>query len=415
MRAWLWVLVLSPWHADCTAMVAQTSSSSQPLSSSSSSSQTQEVHTPAAITTTTSSSQTKEDVLPSSQTQEAPTPAAKTTRASSSQKKEDVLPLEERPQLVQDAFQKNTSLYYFGLGSNMLREKVVGRSSDGQGDIQIQDFQAAVVHGHRLAFNLRGFAPLEPGMGSLEPLYDANDKTQPKNSQALLSYHSPECHGALIKLSPIEYERVMKSEGIGSKKSGYREVVVTAVPYDTSQPPVQAICLTANPHVKLNKDPSPSVRYMNILRQGAAELQLKPCYQEFLAQHPVQKTPMWMKRLAVQNLIFTFTIGKLLNNWRGLSRLQSWFLFRVYVNGSAGKVACAVSNVLTAFILLPGACLGMLFAAMGKLLGKEPSPMLQRMTTFLKDDTSSSTSTSTSSTDNASKKQDEQVAEKQVE
>jgi hypothetical protein len=394
MRAWLWLLVLSPMHADCTAMAVQTSSS-QP---------------------------------PSSQTQGEPTPAAKPRTASSSsevKKAKDVLPLEERPQLVQDAFQKNTSLYYFGLGSNMLREKVVGRSSDGQGDILIQDFQAAVVHGHRLAFNLKGFAPLEPGMGSLEPLYDDdndNDKKgQPKHkSQALHSYHAPECHGALMKLSPVQYERVMKSEGIGMKRSGYQEVVVTAVPYDTSQPPVQAICLTASPHAKLKKDPSPSVRYMTILRRGAAELQLKPCYQEFLAQHPVQNTPLWMKRLAIQNLIGTFTIGKVLNGWRGLSKLQSWFLFRVYVNGSAGKLRCAVSNVLTALILLPGACVGMLLTTVNKMRGKEPSPMLQRMTTLLKDDTddtasSTSASTSASSTDNASNKQDEQGAEKQVE
>jgi hypothetical protein len=383
MRACLWVIVLSVgFNAGCTAIAVQTSS----------------------------------------QTQGAPAPApaeptATTADASS-------LPLEERPQIVQDAFKHNTSLYYFGLGSNMLREKVAGRSSDGQGDILMEDFQAAVVHGHRLAFNLKGFPPLEPGMGSLEPVFDneneinKNSKTkQPKTSKALLSYHSPECHGALIKLAPDQYERVMKSEGIGSKRSGYEEIVVTAVPYDTSQPPVQAIVLRARPHAKLHKDPSPSLRYMTILRQGAAELQLKPCYQEFLAQHPVQKTPKWMRKLAIQNLFFTFSVGKLLN-WRGLSRLQSWFLFRVYVNSSAGKVRCAVSNALTAAILLPGALAGMLLTTVNKWRGKEPSPMMQRMTTMLKDDaTSSSNTTGTSAStsansteDGGSKKQDEQVA-----
>lgn len=349
----------------------------------------------------------------SSQTQGAPAPAAAPVPASS-------LPLEERPQIVQDAFKHNTSLYYFGLGSNMLREKVVGRSSDGQGDILIEEFQAAVVHGHRLAFNLRGFPPLEPGMGSLEPLYvndnenkngDNKSKTkQPKNSKALLSYHSPECHGALIKLTPTQYERVMKSEGIGSKRSGYEEIVVTAVPYNTSQPSVQAVVLRARPHVRMQKDPSPSLRYMTILRQGAAELQLKPCYQEFLAAHPVQKTPLWMKRLALQNLIFTFSVGQLLNNWRGLSRLQSWLLFRVYVNSSEGKVRCAVSNALMAAILLPGALAGMMLTTMNKWRGKEPSPFLLRMSALLKDDTSSSSNTTSTDTDNdAGRKEDEKV------
>jgi hypothetical protein len=383
----------------------------------------------------------------SSQTQGAPTattaPAVTTattapTATTATANNASSLLLEDRPQIVQDAFRHNTSLYYFGLGSNMLREKVAGRSSDGQGDILMEDFQAAVVHGHRLAFNLRGFPPLEPGMGSLEPVYpyDNNNNNdsertnkkgkgktkQPKNSKALLSYHSPECHGALIKLNPTQYERVMKSEGIGMKRSGYEEIVVTAVPYNTSQPAVQAIVLRARPHAKLNRDPSPSLRYMTILRQGAAELQLKPCYQEFLAAHPVQKTPLWMKRLALQNLIFTFSVGKLLNGWRGLSRLQSWFLFRVYVNSSAGKVRCAVSNALTAAILLPGAVAGMLLTRVDQWRGKEPSPFLARMSTLLKDDsttsstsntTSASTSTaaSTSSGDNgASQKQDAQVA-----
>jgi hypothetical protein len=228
-----------------------------------------------------------------------------------------------------------------------------------------------------------------------------NSKTkQPKTSKALLSYHSPECHGALIKLAPAQYERVMKSEGIGSKRSGYEEIVVTAVPYNTSQPPVQAIVLRARPHAKLNQDPSPSLRYMTILRQGAAELQLKPCYQEFLAAHPVQITPLWLKRLCLQNLMFTFSIGKLLNGWRGLSKLQSWFLFRVYVNSSAGKVRCAVSNALTAAILLPGALAGMLLTTVNKWRGKEPSPMMQRMTTMLKDDTTSSSSNTTSTSTN---------------
>jgi hypothetical protein len=279
----------------------------------------------------------------------------------------------------------------------MLRSKVVGRSSDGAGEIEIEAMGPAVVHGHRLAFNMRGFPPLEPGMGSLEPLDDhvAGEKgSKQKSSQALSSYHAPECHGALIKLTPTQYERVMKSEGIGMKRSGYVERVVTAVPYDTSQPPVQAIALTVQPHARLNKDPSPSKRYMQILREGAAELQLKPCYQEFLAQHPIQIVPVWMKRLCISNLVFTFSVGKLLNNWRGLSRLQSWLLFRVYVNSSAGKVRCAVSNVLTAVILLPGAIAGMLLMTVNKWRGKELPPFMQRMTTLLKEDT-----------DNADKKQ----------
>ena len=82
----------------------------------------------------------------------------------------------------------------------------------------------AVVPGHRLAFNMRGFVPLEPGMGSLEPVN--------ATSKPLLAYEEPECHGALIKLKPDMYERVMRSEGVGNPNQtspqGYEEIVVTA-------------------------------------------------------------------------------------------------------------------------------------------------------------------------------------------
>ena len=43
----------------------------------------------------------------------------------------------------------------------MLKSKVVNRGLNGS--IEILDFQPAVVYAHRLAFNMRGFPPLEPG------------------------------------------------------------------------------------------------------------------------------------------------------------------------------------------------------------------------------------------------------------
>ena len=50
----------------------------------------------------------------------------------------------QRPRLVQDALDNNKSVYYFGLGSNMSREKLEGRSPDGQ-LIKIQRMEPAVV------------------------------------------------------------------------------------------------------------------------------------------------------------------------------------------------------------------------------------------------------------------------------
>eukprot|EP00549_Striatella_unipunctata_P009026 CAMPEP_0118710510 /NCGR_PEP_ID=MMETSP0800-20121206/23430_1 /TAXON_ID=210618 ORGANISM="Striatella unipunctata, Strain CCMP2910" /NCGR_SAMPLE_ID=MMETSP0800 /ASSEMBLY_ACC=CAM_ASM_000638 /LENGTH=237 /DNA_ID=CAMNT_0006614717 /DNA_START=56 /DNA_END=766 /DNA_ORIENTATION=- len=221
------------------------------------------------------------------------TTTATTTTPSQQPSQED-----PRPTMVLEALARNESLYYFGLGSNMLRSKVEGRAVGNDSKIEILDMQPAIVHGHRLAFNLRGFPPLEPSMGSLEPvLGDSSGSCGDKNNGALYPYHKQECHGALICLTAENYIKVMKSEGVGNPNMktppSYEEVVVTAVPYDQKKRPVQAVALRARPHARLAQDPAPSLRYMNLLREGAAELGLRPCYQEYLANHPVQIVPKW--------------------------------------------------------------------------------------------------------------------------
>ena len=282
----------------------------------------------------------------------------------------------QRPRLVQDALDNNKSVYYFGLGSNMSREKLEGRSPDGQ-LIKIQRMEPAVVPNHRLAFNLKGFPPLEPGMGSLEPVESSN--------KALLKYKANECHGALVKLSAQNYERVMRSEGVGtgSAQQGYDEVVVTAIPYNRWRKPVQAVALRARSHVRLSQDPCPSRRYMKILRQGAQELGLKEEYQHFLRDHPVQEVSVWLRRIALQNLIMTATLSfrfKL----RFISRIQSWLLFKVYVPSNGNGVARFLSELVTLLVIAPGAIFGCLFYFLMQATGTIP-PFLSRMMTMLDD------------------------------
>jgi hypothetical protein len=276
----------------------------------------------------------------------------------------------QRPALVTESLAQQKQLYYFGLGSNMLRSKLENRGAN-QSKIELIEMEPAVVPNHRLAFNMRGFAPLEPGMGSLEPA-DAG-------SRPLLAYEKPECHGALVTLTPENYEKVMASEGVGVNQTnpGYEEIVVTAIPYDPSKPPVQAIALRARPHARLSKDPCPSVRYMKILREGAIELNLKPCYQDFLNKHPVQLVPNWLKKIAIRNLIATFTISSTLK-WRGPSRLQSRLLFWVYVPSNAHPFLRAVGDLLAAILLLPGAVIGVLIKTYYKVTSKELPPFLHR-------------------------------------
>ena len=64
-----------------------------------------------------------------------------------------------RPSLIANAAPTDV-VHYFGVGSNMLKSKIVNRGLNGS-KIALIAFRPAVVRGHRLAFNMRGFPPLE--------------------------------------------------------------------------------------------------------------------------------------------------------------------------------------------------------------------------------------------------------------
>ena len=110
-----------------------------------------------------------------------------------------------RPDLVLDALEHNKQLYYFGVGSNLSRKKLEGRSICGK-KIHVLSMEPCIIPNHRLAFNTRGFPPLEPAMGSLEPLPSFYEtvrnngdgdcdklEQQRRLSRALKSYEREEC------------------------------------------------------------------------------------------------------------------------------------------------------------------------------------------------------------------------------
>lgn len=251
----------------------------------------------------------------------------------------------------------------------MSRKKLENRGVNGT-KIEAISFEAAVVPNYRLAFNMRGFPPIEPGMGSLEP---ADSEARP-----LHAYKEKECHGALVKLTAENYRKVMESEGVkdDQKNPGYEEIIVDAYPYGNPKKPVKAVALRARPHVRLKFDPSPSQRYMNILKEGAKELNLKVDYQEFLETHPVQQVAKWQKKYVVYNLVFNRLMG------RHLLRIQSRFLFAVYASASAPTFVRILSEILSTIILLPGSLMGFLFCLVAKLTGKTPD-FVTRMMAFL--------------------------------
>ena len=274
-----------------------------------------------------------------------------------------------RPDYVLEQLSKNKDLYYFGLGSNMLRSKLENRSS--KGTIHIKSFRPAVVHNHRLAFNMRGFLPLEPGMGSLEPVESKHTPLYP--------YEKPETHGALVKLSPENYERVMASEGVSmnNTQAGYEEIVVDAYPYGKRKP-VKCVALRARPHVRLRRDPCPSPRYMRILREGAKELGLEPAYRAYLDNHPVQQVPKVVQILAIYNLLFMFTVSRVIKT-RIFSRIQAVLLFGTYVPSNGPVILQFLHHLFTALVTIPGAIMGFLLLGFFNATKKEPPVFWNRM------------------------------------
>ncbi|KAG7373849.1 hypothetical protein IV203_012944 [Nitzschia inconspicua] len=315
---------------------------------------------------------------------ESPSPSSLTTVQSNAV---------ERPKLVTDSLANNKDIYYFGLGSNMLRSKLEGRAVCGT-KIHIKSMEPAYVKNHRLAFNMRGFLPLEPGMGSLEAVVSDNNEesvtttTTKMTSTPLLAYKEPECHGALVKLSAEDYERVMRSEGVPGSNRGYEEVVVLAYPYRcqknglslllrSKQQPVQAVALRAREHVRLSHDPAPSRRYMTILQRGAQELGLDPSYQDYLQQHPVAQSWPLTRRIAVLNLVFTSKLS-FQYKIRFISKLQNWLLWKVYVPPTANVFARTLFDLATTLILLPGSLPGSIMFLYMKLFNRM-SPMMKLM------------------------------------
>eukprot|EP00559_Dactyliosolen_fragilissimus_P008965 CAMPEP_0184863610 /NCGR_PEP_ID=MMETSP0580-20130426/11871_1 /TAXON_ID=1118495 /ORGANISM="Dactyliosolen fragilissimus" /LENGTH=310 /DNA_ID=CAMNT_0027362049 /DNA_START=170 /DNA_END=1102 /DNA_ORIENTATION=- len=278
----------------------------------------------------------------------------------------------ERPSLVLDAIRDGTPLYYFGVGSNLSRSYLENRFPGKK--IDILSMEPCVIPGYRLAFNLRASPPLEPAMGGLEPCESSEDGSVTK---PLKAYEKAECHGSLVKLSPEDYYLVYKSEGGGAGvQQGYEEIVVTCIPYDTSKPSVQAVAFRVRDHSRMSQDGRPSKRYMTILQTGAKELGLKPCYQKWLEEHPIQKPcSKIMKKLAVNNMFFNFSTIILFKS-RFPIFIQKKLLWVVYGSVAESKWMEVLQEVTGCAILFPTAACGFILRKLLEATGKTP-PMLK--------------------------------------
>eukprot|EP00588_Corethron_pennatum_P030429 CAMPEP_0194313558 /NCGR_PEP_ID=MMETSP0171-20130528/10428_1 /TAXON_ID=218684 /ORGANISM="Corethron pennatum, Strain L29A3" /LENGTH=312 /DNA_ID=CAMNT_0039068573 /DNA_START=198 /DNA_END=1136 /DNA_ORIENTATION=- len=285
--------------------------------------------------------------------------------------------LDNRPPIVVDALVNDKPIYYFGVGSNLSREKLENRAICGK-KIKPLSMEAAVVEGHRLAFNMRAFPPLEPSMGSLEPA-EGGDLTA--------AYPGNECHGALILLSAGDYDRVMRSEGVGATfygsdpERGYEEIVVKAQPYGGGAP-VNAVSLRLKIKSRMPRDLCPSLRYMDLIRSGAKELGLAEPYQKWLDEHHVQRSPKIIQKLAVYNICATsvHSVGRKNSLIKFYSLARQKMLLAVFVSSTNSSTTVQLlSNFAMGIIFFPGSMIGYFLMATRKWTGFTLPPMLEKM------------------------------------
>ena len=263
-----------------------------------------------------------------------------------------------RPSLVTKAIESNSNLFYFGVASNMLKSKLLGRGINNT-KIDIISFVPGVAKNHRLAFNMKGFVPLEPAMGGCEPC------------------ENMECHGALCEVTAENYEKIWKSEGGGQKRPGYEEIVVDVYPYGKTEA-VKAVTLRAADFTRLRTDASPSRRYMDIIIAGAKELNLDKEYIKKLESVKTQRVCRPLKMMAFNHLFFLGVALKL--NMRFVNQMINKILWAVYVRQNYPmKAIRALSQCMIMLVLLPSSLVGWFVRIMIHDIGKKPVPPMIRV------------------------------------
>mmetsp|Transcript_8622 Transcript_8622/g.8754 ORF Transcript_8622/g.8754 Transcript_8622/m.8754 type:complete len:295 (-) Transcript_8622:35-919(-) len=249
------------------------------------------------------------------------------------------------------------TIYYFGIGSNLLKSKVINRGVNGT-KIDLISMVPGIAPKHRLAFNLRGFPPLEPSMAGIEP--DENE----------------ECHGSLIEMTPENYHKLWASEGGLSPKPGYEQVVVEVFPY-SSQSSVRAISLRSAPHVKLTKDRNPSARYLSILIEGAEELGIVPEYVNRLKSIQPAKPSRFLRTLSLYSLLsYSLCMRYKLTH---VTRLWSYLTGALYISPSRPLSLRIMSEIMLSVVLLPLALIGMGERMRQRVRGEEMNSMMRSM------------------------------------
>ncbi|WPH03791.1 Hypothetical protein R9X50_00667400 [Acrodontium crateriforme] len=253
------------------------------------------------------------------------------------------------------------TVLYLAYGSNLCKKTFQGtRGIKPLSQINVQ------VPSLRLTFDLPGIAYTEPcfaNSGTRDPDHDTPSARQPVEETPLLSepkrgpYRKDAWHKGLIgvvyEVTSEDYAHIIATEGGGSS---YQDVLVDCYPFSDSNPratvpqtpeskPFKAHTLFA-PSVPPGTEPpkrggriqrpdtsyaQPSARYLNLIKDGAAELDLPYEYQDYLhSLRPYRMTTIkqrigqvtFMAMWAPPILFIIFVLSKLFADKNG--RQPKW-------------------------------------------------------------------------------------------
>jgi len=196
---------------------------------------------------------------------------------------------DETPEGLPKLEKETASVWVFAFGSNMERSVLEVRRM-----IKPAESVAAIAPGHMLTFNQPGLPYREPCFATIEPLPQNNTKdasnggggnsnSDKNEEQEEDKAHRP-VHGVAHLMTSTQWEYYKETEGAaGQSDKGYGIVEVEVEAYDGRKFLASTLMTQPKTIAALKgRKAVPSLRYLTLLRNGAAEHKLDAEYQEYL-------------------------------------------------------------------------------------------------------------------------------------
>ncbi|KAL0476425.1 Ggct [Acrasis kona] len=155
-------------------------------------------------------------------------------------------------------------MWYLAYGSNMNSNTFKVRRK-----IKPFEFHPCTVAGYTLNFQMVGYPYMEPSFASVHKITEQEKDT------------AVELHGVVYRITTEDYIRIRKTEGGGGNdNAGYDDIDVLVKTYDGKN--IWARTLIGHQDWVSNNNALPSLRYLELLRQGAKEHGISEQYQKYL-------------------------------------------------------------------------------------------------------------------------------------